>query len=139
MQHQSITAAAGHNLPPYWFADERALAIVEEGVRTGGACFGQRPHDFVSKYANQREAGVIFEGPLVDELQAIRKAALPIVDEAIDWKNDAHITYYRTQRTSVSDMLLAALDWRPNGGGSHDAGLYAFFCAIAAEREGAAA
>lgn len=139
MHHRRITADQGHNLPPYWFADPRALEIVEQGVATKGACFEQRAHEFPAKLANQRETGVIFEGPLVDELNAIRKRGLEGVDEAIDWDNEAHVTYFRTQKTRVDDMLLAAMDWRPNGGGSHDAGLYAFFCAVAADREGAAA
>lgn len=133
MHHAPITAAEGHNLPPYWFADPRALEIVAEAIATGGACFGQREHQFGATHSIQRETGVIFTGPLVDELQLIRKQAADDLADVIDWHNEAHITYYRTQRTAVSDMLLAALDWRPNGGGSHDPGLYAFMCALSAE------
>lgn len=134
MQHSPIPAAQGHSLPPYWFADERALEIVADVIATDAKCLGHRPHEFHAAFANQREMGVIFEGPLVDDLQAIRKAALPIVDEAIDWNNPAHITYYRTQKVAVTDMLLAALGWRANGGGGHDLGVVAFFDAVAAEK-----
>lgn len=132
MQIPSIPPAEGHNLPPYWFADERALEIVADVIATGAQCLGQREHQFHAAFASQRETGVIFTGPLVDELQAIRKAALPLIDEAIDWHNPAHLTYYRTQKVAVTDMLLAALNWRPNGGGGHDPGVEAFFDAIAA-------
>lgn len=134
MQHSPIQTPAGHNLPPYWFADPRALEIVADVIATEGKCLGQRSHEFHAAFASQREMGVIFTGPLVDELQAIRKAALPLIDEAIDWHNEAHISYYRTQKVAVTDMLLAALDWRPNGGGGHDRAVVAFFNAVAAAR-----
>lgn len=134
MHYSSIPTPEGHNLPAYWFADERAAEIIAEARKTNGACLGQRPHMFAAAYSIQREEGVIFEGPLVDELQEIRRRALPLIDEAIDWSNPAHIHYYRTQKSAVTDMLLAALEWRPNGGGSHDDGLYAYFCVNGAGR-----
>lgn len=129
MHYSSIPTPEGHNLPTYWFANERAGEIIAEVIASNGACLGQRPHQFAAAHSIQREPGVIFTGPLVDELQLIRKVVLPIADEAIDWSKPAHLNYYRTQKTSVTDMLLAALEMRPNGGGSHDEGLYAYFSA----------
>jgi len=127
LHYSSIPTPEGHNLPTYWFADERAAEIIADVKATGGKCLGQRPATFTAKWANQREEGVIFTGPLVDELQEIRRSALPLIDEAIDWSNAAHLHYYRTQKSAVTDVLLAALEWRPNGGGSHDEGLYVYF------------
>lgn len=137
MHYSSIPTPEGHNLPPYWFADERAAEIIADVKATGGKCLGQREQEFAAKFSIQREMGVIFTGPLVDELQEIRRRALPLIDEAIDWDNPAHIHYYRTQKSAVTDVLLAALEWRPNGGGSHDEGLYAYFSVNGAGRAAA--
>ena len=115
------------NQLPFWFEQDRAREIIADVIATNAACLERRDIQVRATWANQVEQGVEFAGPLVDELAAMQEAAEAEALAATDWSDRASTERYRAHRASVTDLLLAALDWRPNGGGSHGGELEAFF------------
>lgn len=120
-------AAPGTNLLPFWFEQGRAREIIADVIATNAACLERRDIQVRATWANQVEQGVEFSGPLVDELAAMQEAAEEEALAATDWSDDVSTGRYRAHRAGVTDLLLAALDWRPNGGGSHGSEIEAFF------------
>lgn len=133
----------GITLPDFWFEQPRAREILARAIATNGACFDQAQASAPATTADQREIHTEFFGPLVDELEALRKDADDQIEAYFRLRHkfdrrsvrlysafkriiEAHWTsYYRVQLKHPIDVILCALGHAPRGGGSHEYALEA--------------